>query len=199
MLVYSGDMDGVCATIGTQGWVYNVQNSKVHTLWQPFYVDLDTGDVRTQTPQPFGYDDLSSQTTESVKRHSIQTMVDGKLTESPVTFSRFDLIGYFTKFYNSFTFATIHYAGHEVPLYQAEKSFLMFKLFLNNDNSNTAKNNGNLFISSKPPSADATTTKSKGNELLGVLFVLVAVALLGMGYLGLGRIQSGGSLPLSKQ
>lgn len=36
MLVYSGDSDGVCATVGTQYWIYNIQNAKVLSLFKPW-------------------------------------------------------------------------------------------------------------------------------------------------------------------
>lgn len=39
MLVYSGDSDGVCATVGTQHWVYNIDNAEIQSLWKPWIVD----------------------------------------------------------------------------------------------------------------------------------------------------------------
>lgn len=38
IMVYSGDADGVCSTIGTQNWVYGIENSAVQSLWQTWYV-----------------------------------------------------------------------------------------------------------------------------------------------------------------
>jgi hypothetical protein len=37
MLVYSGDSDSVCATIGTQDWIYSIAGSTIKSLWKPWY------------------------------------------------------------------------------------------------------------------------------------------------------------------
>ena len=88
MLVYSGDSDGVCATVGTQNWVYTVvpNTTKVQSLYQPWsYLD---------------------------SRYHVQQG------------------GYLTQFPDGLSFATVHYAGHEVPAYQPEKALEMFSRFL---------------------------------------------------------------------
>lgn len=36
MLIFSGDNDGVCATVGTQNWVYDIQGSKIVSLYKPW-------------------------------------------------------------------------------------------------------------------------------------------------------------------
>jgi hypothetical protein len=38
--------------------------------------------------------------------------------------------GYLTKFANGFSFATVHYAGHEVPAYQPDAALQIFSGFL---------------------------------------------------------------------
>eukprot|EP01032_Pedospumella_encystans_P009102 gene9102-10747_t len=45
MLVFSGDIDGVCATIGTQHWIYNVTSRAPTTLYQTWtYTDTAYGE-----------------------------------------------------------------------------------------------------------------------------------------------------------
>mmetsp|Transcript_11694 Transcript_11694/g.10599 ORF Transcript_11694/g.10599 Transcript_11694/m.10599 type:complete len:268 (-) Transcript_11694:75-878(-) len=39
MLVFSGNSDGVCGTVGTQHWIYNIENSVVKSLWKPWNVN----------------------------------------------------------------------------------------------------------------------------------------------------------------
>lgn len=36
MLVFSGDNDGVCATVGTQNWIYNIEGSRIVSLYKPW-------------------------------------------------------------------------------------------------------------------------------------------------------------------
>ena len=44
MLVFSGDSDGVCATIGTQNWIYGIENAAIKSLFQPWrYEDSNFG------------------------------------------------------------------------------------------------------------------------------------------------------------
>ena len=44
MLIYSGDSDGVCATIGTQNWIYKIAGSSISSLFQPWsYMDSTYG------------------------------------------------------------------------------------------------------------------------------------------------------------
>lgn len=77
----------VCATIGTQNWIYNINGSKVIDLYQPW----------TYSDSLFG------------------TQVGG----------------YLTTFTGTLSFATVHFAGHEVPAYQPERAFVIFDQFLN--------------------------------------------------------------------
>ena len=71
-----GDVDDVCATIGTQDWIYKA-GGQTKALWESWYV----GD------QPAGY----------------VTIFDG-----------------------SFTFATIHTAGHEVNIFHGTLDFFLY-------------------------------------------------------------------------
>jgi carboxypeptidase C (cathepsin A) len=52
VLVYSGDDDGVCGTIGTQRWIYNL-GFDVDTLWKTWYVDGQTSGYITTFNTPY--------------------------------------------------------------------------------------------------------------------------------------------------
>ena len=88
ILVYSGDDDGVCGTVGTQKWIYNL-GYQIQSLWKTWEVD-------------------------------------GQMA------------GYVTKFNTPFSeesrliFATVHFAGHEVPTYKPKEAFILFQSYLNN-------------------------------------------------------------------
>jgi hypothetical protein len=47
ILVYSGDDDSVCGTIGTQNWIYDLGYS-VSSKWQPYILDGQTAGYLTQ-------------------------------------------------------------------------------------------------------------------------------------------------------
>jgi carboxypeptidase C (cathepsin A) len=51
VLVYSGDDDGVCGTIGTQKWIYDLGFS-VSSLWNTWYVDGQTAGYITKFNTP---------------------------------------------------------------------------------------------------------------------------------------------------
>jgi len=51
VLVYSGDDDGVCGTIGTQRWIYDLGFS-VSSLWNTWYVDGQTAGYITKFNTP---------------------------------------------------------------------------------------------------------------------------------------------------
>jgi len=51
ILVYSGDDDGVCGTIGTQRWIYNLGFS-VSSLWDTWYLDGQTAGYITKFNTP---------------------------------------------------------------------------------------------------------------------------------------------------
>ena len=89
MLVFSGDSDGVCATVGTQNWVFDIENAGIidlHKSWK--YVDPKYGEQQG---------------------------------------------GYVSRFSGYYSFATVHWAGHEVPGYRPVSSFQLFKSYLNGD------------------------------------------------------------------
>jgi hypothetical protein len=81
ILIFSGDVDDVCATAGTQDWVFKI-GKNVKSLWEKWEVD----------GQPAGY---------------------------------------ITKFNGSFSFATVHTAGHEVPAYQPKRAYDLFEQYVN--------------------------------------------------------------------
>jgi carboxypeptidase C (cathepsin A) len=47
ILVYSGDDDGVCGTVGTQRWIYDLGFS-VDSMWKTWYVDGQTAGYITK-------------------------------------------------------------------------------------------------------------------------------------------------------
>ena len=89
VLVYSGDDDSVCGTIGTQKWIWDLGYS-VKSNWKVWEVDQQVAGYITKFNTPFS------------------------------TKSRF-------------TFATVHFAGHEVPTYKPKEAFELFSAFLNDE------------------------------------------------------------------
>jgi hypothetical protein len=142
ILVFSGDSDGVshqmfdmsidglidfvdaqvCATVGTQHWVYDIQNAVIKSLFEQWnYHDTNFGS------QPGGF---------------------------------------LTQFSDYFSFATVHYAGHEVPAYQPEKALHLFQSYLN----------GSIFFDTSPSQFDATTSNlSQSRPALNSLALAIAV------------------------
>lgn len=152
MLVYSGDSDGVCATIGTQHWIYDIDGAKLITLHEPWqYVDSFYGTQQA---------------------------------------------GFITKFSNMLTFATVQFAGHEVPAYQPERALKLFQMYLDgsifsSDTSKTNKDDNGSSASSSTSSSSTSSTssssnKSSGNNVLSiviaVLLVVVAVGVMAIYY-----------------
>jgi carboxypeptidase C (cathepsin A) len=91
ILVYSGDDDSVCGTIGTQKWIWDLgYRVKPNEMWKVWQIDGQTAGYITQFDTPFSKDPR-------------------------------------------LTFATVHYAGHEVPTYKPKEAFYLFKAFLDND------------------------------------------------------------------
>ena len=117
MLVYSGDSDGVCATIGTQNWIYGITDS-IELLFKPWHYT----DSRYHRRQPGGF---------------------------------------LTQFADSFTFVTVHYAGHEVPAYQPEKAFAMISSALS----------GELFVTTP----ETTTGVGDGDAMARVIGILLLI------------------------
>jgi carboxypeptidase C (cathepsin A) len=91
ILVYSGDDDSVCGTIGTQKWLWDLGFPvKKNEYWNVWEIDGQTAGYITQFETPFSKDPR-------------------------------------------LTFATVHYAGHEVPTYKPKEAFYLYQSFLNND------------------------------------------------------------------
>ena len=88
VLVYSGDDDSVCGTIGTQKWIWDLGYSiRPNDLWRAWYVDGQTAGYINQFITPYSYK-------------------------------------------SRLTFATVHFAGHEVPTYKPKEAFCLFQAFL---------------------------------------------------------------------
>lgn len=112
-----GDVDDVCATIGTQAWIYK-EGGEVKTVWESWYANGQTA-------------------------------------------------GYLTIFDGSFTFATVHTAGHEVPAYQPIRAYTLLQSFLEND----------LFYSVpswEEPSLDEDEEMESMQHVWQVIFMAVA-------------------------
>lgn len=93
ILVYSGDDDSVCGTIGTQKWLWDLGFPvKKNEYWNVWEIDGQTAGYITQFETPFSKDPR-------------------------------------------LTFATVHFAGHEVPTYKPKEAFYLYKAYLNNDYS----------------------------------------------------------------
>lgn len=72
VLVYSGDDDGVCGTIGTQRWIYDLGFS-VSSLWNTWYVDGQTAGYITKFNTPFNKDSRFSFITVHFAGHEVPT------------------------------------------------------------------------------------------------------------------------------
>lgn len=127
MLIYSGDSDGICATIGTQNWIYEIDNAEVMSLWQPWRVNDQQA-------------------------------------------------GFVTQFYDSLTFATVHFAGHEVPAYQPERALLLLQLYLDDEIFTKSTSDQEAASPSKSSSEDILAVLISMAVILGVIFSLVVIA-----------------------
>jgi hypothetical protein len=72
VLVYSGDDDGVCGTIGTQRWIYDL-GFKVNSLWKTWYVDGQTAGYITKFDTPFSNDNRLYFITVHFAGHEVPT------------------------------------------------------------------------------------------------------------------------------
>jgi carboxypeptidase C (cathepsin A) len=72
VLVYSGDNDGVCGTIGTQRWIYDLGFS-VSSLWETWFVDGQTAGYITKFYTPFSRDSRFSFMTVHFAGHEVPT------------------------------------------------------------------------------------------------------------------------------
>jgi Serine carboxypeptidase len=152
MLIFSGDSDGICATVGTQHWIYSVTSpaanasSSSATAAESYYNDLSS---ITSLWKPWMIDDG-------------ETHVNA-LTGETVGGQQG---GFLTKFEGSFSFATVHSAGHEVPAYQPAAALTLFAGFLN----------GSVFSAS----VDASSTANGIGYSAAVAITIVIIALLGL-------------------
>jgi len=90
IMVYSGDDDSVCGTIGTQKWLWTLGFPvKKDEYWKVWKVDGQTAGYISQFDTPFSNE-------------------------------------------SRLTFATVHFAGHEVPTYKPKEAFVLFQAYLNN-------------------------------------------------------------------
>jgi carboxypeptidase C (cathepsin A) len=91
IMVYSGDDDSVCGTIGTQKWLWSLgYQVKANEYWKVWKIDGQTAGYISQFDTPFSNDPR-------------------------------------------LTFATVHFAGHEVPTYKPKEAFYLFQAYLNDD------------------------------------------------------------------
>ena len=72
VLVYSGDDDGVCGTIGTQKWIYDL-GFPVDTLWKTWYVDGQTAGYVTTFKTPYSKTSRFSFVTVHGAGHEVPT------------------------------------------------------------------------------------------------------------------------------
>ena len=72
VLVYSGDDDGVCGTIGTQRWIYDLGFS-VSSLWKIWEVDGQTSGYITKFNTPFSKDSRFAFMTVHYAGHEVPT------------------------------------------------------------------------------------------------------------------------------
>lgn len=72
VLVYSGDDDGVCGTIGTQQWIYDLGFS-VDNLWDTWYLDGQTAGYITTFKTPYGKHSRFSFVTVHGAGHEVPT------------------------------------------------------------------------------------------------------------------------------
>jgi len=84
--------------------------------------------------------------------------------------------GFLTQFNNLFSFATVHHAGHEVPAYQPQRAFELFKRYLDGSfffNLTTITTNTNSGIEET-----AISPKTEPNLFLFVGVTLSVVGLI---------------------
>ena len=125
VLVYSGDDDSVCGTIGTQKWIWDL-GYPVKSMWKVWTESFTsvtdsksaTFDSRRQLyPTKLGTDHV-----RGLRLPSIDEQVAGYITKFNTDAKSSRL-----------TFATVHFAGHEVPTYKPKEAFELFKAYLNDE------------------------------------------------------------------
>jgi hypothetical protein len=121
----------VCATVGTQHWIYAIENNQIKSLFTPWY-----------------YKDTIYGTQQG---------------------------GFLTQFSNTFSFATVHFAGHEVPAYQPEKALWLFKGYLNSSIFHTSSSSDTDSSSSSTMTSSPPTSSHVVPIVLGILLAITAI------------------------
>lgn len=86
--------------------------------------------------------------------------------------------GFLTKFSNFLSFATVHFAGHEVPAYQPEKALALLKGYIN----------GSIFYNDSVVVAiteESTLALSNGDHYGSTVAIIMAISLLVTAVIGL--------------
>ena len=154
MLIFSGDTDGVCSTVGTQHWIYSV------TAAQP-------NNASTSLPKHF------TPLTSRIAMDSYLTLSSSDSLWKPWSVKggrEGQQGGFLTTFENSFSFATVHSAGHEVPAYQPVAALSLFSGFLD----------GSMFTPSVTPTPSSPSGISENNYTSIATLVVLAAATLGI-------------------
>ena len=159
MLVFSGDSDGICATVGTQHWIYAV-TKPIESLEMDFSLPLNYTASTVSVAQA-SFNSMESTAT------LWQPWYTSKNSTNPDRSPK--LGGFLTTFEGSFSFATVHTAGHEVPAYQPAAALVVFASFLD----------GSFFspvVINTPAAATASSAVAVATEALLVLAALSLMA-----------------------
>ena len=112
ILVFSGDDDSICSLDCTQAWIWDLGiKPKRSCYWKPWFAQKQTAGYVTQ------FHLSSSKLSGGTKADNNNTKIHVKDQSSS----------------SSFTFATVHGAGHEVPLYRPMEALELLKKYLNHD------------------------------------------------------------------
>ena len=194
MLVFSGDTDGICATVGTQHWIYSVtatkdsssatsSTSSSSSSFLPFSTSSFSSSSSSISTTPSSSSALSSSSSlsEAVSLESIPSLwqpwvivtndTDTDINSFTGNVKKRQQGGFLTKFDGSFSFATVHSAGHEVPAFQPVAALSIFAGFLD----------GSIFS----PSVSLTTTQENKNLSIDdsrvIAIVIIVLCSCGLG------------------
>ncbi len=108
--------------------------------------------------------------------------------------------GYLTQFSDSLSFATVHHAGHEVPAYQPESAFELFRRYLDGSLFSAVQSSGGDGgdTTSTTSSGSSSSSSSGGNgvfpdvlsEVIAILMVVIGAAGLLLGGLAYYRARN---------
>jgi carboxypeptidase C (cathepsin A) len=107
MMIYSGDDDSICSTAGTQAWIWSL-GFHAKTV------------VQEEQSSP-----LNSNATQT---HTLMNWIPWHVQNQTAGF--FTLFDLGEDSNATFSFVTVHGAGHEVPAYRPVEAFVMFHNFL---------------------------------------------------------------------